>query len=348
MIPTDLASRLRLLTQTVVNPVSAVQEIAAELPELQPGQRFVARIEGVLPDGSFRALVGERSVTLALAQPARPGESLELVVTARTPRLIFAENAATAAAVDAATLSRTGRLLGSLLAAQGPPPQPPRIDAAAPLLPAPPAQAATLAAALGRAIAESGLFYESHLASWIAGRHPAEALAREPQARHAAAARAAAPQAAAEETGELASAGAKAAADEPAAPALPEALRTLVKQQLDAAATQHIVWRGEIWPGQPLHWEIRAEDEARQEAGGNEAAEAPAARRWKTRLALELPRLGKVELTVDLAPEKVSLDVTANAVGADVLRRGLGELAAAFAAAGLPPLVATVASHELA
>ncbi|KWK22106.1 ribonuclease E [Burkholderia stagnalis] len=47
--------------------------------------------------------------------------------------------------------------------------------AAAPLL--------ALRAALAQAVSESGLFYESHLAQWLAGQRPLAALEREPQAR---------------------------------------------------------------------------------------------------------------------------------------------------------------------
>ncbi|PTB18021.1 flagellar hook-length control protein FliK [Trinickia symbiotica] len=45
-----------------------------------------------------------------------------------------------------------------------------------------------LAAALEKTVAETGLFYESHLAQWLSGNYPAELLADEPQTRLAAAA----------------------------------------------------------------------------------------------------------------------------------------------------------------
>lgn len=43
-----------------------------------------------------------------------------------------------------------------------------------------------LAAALEQTVADTGLFYESHLAGWLSGRYSAEALANEPQTRLAA------------------------------------------------------------------------------------------------------------------------------------------------------------------
>lgn len=348
MIPADLAARLRLLTESAVNPVAPVRGIPADLPELPLGQRFTARIESALPDGTFRALVAGRSLTLALPQPARPGDTLDLVVTARTPRLILAEGADEAAAARApATLSRAGQFLGSLLAGETSAPRPALVGGAAPLLPAPQAQAALLAPALRQAIVESGLFYESHQAQWIAGRYSVQALAREPQARHATrppASVAAAPPPteearASEQPNAPAAAGRGIAAG---MPPMPTELQALVLQQLDAAATQHLVWRGELWPGQGLHWEIAAEE--RQ----SEVPDETPAAQWTTRLRLTLPRLGEVDAALTLAQEKVSLAMTANADGADALRRGLGELAAAFAAAGLPPLTAGVNTHESA
>lgn len=358
MIPTDLAARLRLLTESVVNPVSPVHEVSADLPELPVGQRFIARVESAQPDGTFRALVAGRSLSLALPQSARPGDTLDLVVAARTPRLIIAESAddsvvrqsSAAPSVPAPALSRAGQIISRLLHGEGHAPRPAMIARAAPLLSEPPLQAARLAPVLQQVIAESGLFYESHQAQWIAARYPAEALAREPQSRlartqRATDAAAASPAAPTEEAAEMRAArGAEpASVRSPAAtsPDLSVELQSLVQQQLDAAATQHIVWRGEIWPGHVMQWEIAAEGQ------GHDTSEGETAEQWTTSLALTLPSLGEVNVLLSLTPAKVSLGVTASE-GAAILKKGLGELAASFAAAGLPPLTASVASHEAA
>lgn len=346
MIPSDLAARLRVLTESLVNPVAPVQEVPADLPELPIGQRFVARIENALPDGTFRALVAGRSLTLALPQQARAGDTLELVVTARTPRLIVAGNAEGAQQPSATptTLSQAGRIISSVLAGGERAAQAPVLTRAAPLLPNPAPQAARLAPVLQQAIVESGLFYESHQAQWIAGRYPLEALAREPQARLRPAGRNAAPAAAAPPTGavqvpagEEAAAPARAATGVPQPPApLPAELQALVQLQLDAGATQHIVWRGDVWPGQSLHWEIESEE---RREGGTDEAPAPA---WTTALRLTLPQLGEVNAVLRLAAGKVSLAMTAPPAHTALLRAGLSDLATAFADAGLPLLDAQV------
>lgn len=411
MIPSDLAARLRLLGESVVQPVGPVRGIPADLPELLLGQRFTARIESAQPDGTFRAVVAGRSLslalpdaaqagdtldlivtgrtqqfiaaqradvgsaslalavgqrflarieaalpggtyraqvagsalTLALPDAAQPGESIELVVTALAPRLVSAQRADMAAA-GRAVLSPTGQLLGALLANAGQPPQAPTLAAATPLLPQAPAEAAPLAQALKQSLAESGLFYEAHLAQWLAGRHPLEALRREPQARlaHAAPAGAGTPPAppATEPAAAAAAAADLARGSGAATGSLAAELQTLVQQQLDAAATQQIAWRGELWPGQTLQWDIAAEERPGGQPGDEAAPE------WRTTLRLALPHLGAVAAELRLSGEKVGLAMTANPDSVDGLRQGLEALAAAFAAAGLPPLAARVEAHE--
>lgn len=212
-------------------------------------------------------------------------------------------------------------------------------------MPAP--QATLIAPALQQLVVESGLFYESHQAQWVAGRYPVEALAREPQARHVRPQRAAlaassmkppaeeVPLTESARSAETASGRASTAAST----ALPAELQYLVQQQLDAAATQHIVWRGEIWPGQNLHWEIEAEDQH------DDGSDQSPAEQWTTSLGLTLPGLGEINVVLRLTAAKVSLAMTASA-GAAVLQEGLADLASSFAAAGLPPLAAIVESHE--
>ena len=347
MIPTDLAARLRLLTESLVNPVSPVREVPAELPELPVGQRFTARVESALPDGTFRALVAGRNLTLALPQSASPGDTLDLVVTARTPRLIVAEGAEDASARQSPppTLSRAGQIISTLLAGEEQAPQPPTITRAAPLLPEPPVQAARLAPALQQAIVESGLFYEAHQAQWVAGRYPAEALSREPQARHGRQQRAPDAAAAAKSAEEALPLDSSRSAEPvagraAAAPGLPADLQPIVQQQLDAAATQHIVWRGEVWPGQSLHWEIEAE----QEQGS--PPETETATQWASTLNLILPQLGEVSAALRLTPAGLGVALSASAAGAGVLQTGLPDLSAALAAAGIPLLSVGIESHE--
>ncbi len=192
MIPSDLAARLRTLTEAsffeTEPPVPGLQrarEIQARLPELVPGQRFLATLQRTLPDGSFRAVVAGQQMTLALDGSAKSGDTLELEVTQLTPRTVFArvvggEAATTAGASAQPALSQTGRLISFLLTGQ-PVPSPASLAGNRPLLDAPPTAGSQLVPVLRQALGQSGLFYESHQVQWVLGKLDTAALLREPQ-----------------------------------------------------------------------------------------------------------------------------------------------------------------------
>ncbi|MFZ5464030.1 MAG: flagellar hook-length control protein FliK [Pseudomonadota bacterium] len=352
MIPSDLAARLRLLTEGSVQPVSPAAEIPADLPEFHPGSRVVARIEAVLPDGTFRALVAGRSVTLALPQSANPGDSLELVVTERTPQVVFAARADSAA--SAATLSRAGQLISTLLGSPEGALQRQTVSQLHPLLPQPGTQAAPIAAALKQAIGDSGLFYESHQAQWVAGRFPLADLLKEPQGKHSRvlvpsrpATEALQPRTAdaAAASGAQGQAQAATPAREAAGPAsgslaLPPDLLPIVQQQLDAVATHQVLWQGELWPGQSLHWQI---EEGDHEPG---PADAELPRQWITRIKLTFPKLGEVAADMVLTSAGVRIDLAASEAALDGLRTHQGELVEALRDAGIAPLGISVQRHD--
>ncbi|GAB4174365.1 MAG: hypothetical protein Fur0039_16290 [Rhodocyclaceae bacterium] len=321
MPSSDLASRLRLLSESSVQPLAALRGIGSGLPEFVPGERFVAHIEAALADGNFRALVANRSVTLSLPHAANPGDTLELVVVEARPQAIVARLAdAQAAAAPEATLSRAARLIADL--ASAPQPRPALLAGGAPVLPAPPAAAAAAAPLLRRAIGESGLFYESHQAEWLAGRRMQESLLREPQGARS-------PLLAPE----TAAGGAR----------IPEELAMLARSQLDALATQRLAWEGLLWPGQAARWEIEEETgEAAREAARDGAA---AKRRWVTSLQLGLPRLGNIRARLALEGARVDLRIEADSPDSrDRLRAAQPALARGLADGGLSLAGATIAS----
>ena len=186
MIPADLASRVRLLLDNELQSLVRVQEVPSDLPDLATGQRFSAKVESPLPDGTFRALVAGRTVTLAVPNGAKSGDVLELVVTGTQGSTITARLADTAEPAATALqpkLSPAGQLISQLLTGTQSEAQPATLNRNEPLLPAPPTKAAPLTPLLRQAVSESGLFYESHQAQWVEGDLPLESLLREPQAR---------------------------------------------------------------------------------------------------------------------------------------------------------------------
>ena len=358
MIPADLAGLLRVAlppTQPEApGPVIPAQRLADVLTNLAPGQRIFAEIQGILANGTYRAVVAQRDVTLALPFPAKAGDSLELEVLESDGKvtLAFVANRTTGQQAPAqggesvrTALSQTGRLIGDLLGRSsveegGARAAPAPLNGNLPLLKSF-ADAAQLAPILKEALSRSGVFYEAHQARWVAGQLPTDALRQEPQGKlpptvpppppasdNAAAPPRAEPAPAAVALHRVEQA--PTPAMQPGNP-IPRELTPIVQQQLDALATQNYAWQGQIWPNQKMWWEISEGDDRspRQddEAGG----------RWNTRLKLSLPSLGGVEAVLRLqAGSRVDIALTADTPASESrLREHLGLLRESFAAAGL-------------
>ncbi|MBS1229390.1 MAG: hypothetical protein H6R17_2667 [Proteobacteria bacterium] len=191
MIPADVASRLQVSADTALRPVAPAQEIADRLSGLVAGQKVMAEIQAMLPNGTYRAMINQRSITLALPFSAKSGDSLELQVTESDGKLALAvvanpdEGGKPAAATTSATLSRTGQLISNLFSeardAKGGPVTT-MLNANQPIS-ATPVSAQDLLPQLKQAITQSGMFYESHQAEWVEGRFTKAALLQEPQGK---------------------------------------------------------------------------------------------------------------------------------------------------------------------
>lgn len=356
MIPADVASRLRLVSPDQPAPPTSITpatQLADVLSEVVPGQRLLAEIQALLPNGAYRAVVGQRDVTLALPFSAKPGDSLELEVVETNGKvsLAFVANRSQGGDAESAQsvptrLSQAGRLIGDLLAGvgqEGKRAEPAPLNGNQPIVSRMPESAAELVPLLKEALTRSGMFYEAHQARWVEGKLPQEALLQQPQGRlspvlqEGAPAPAAAFQAASAAPEELAARSAQPQAPAPGPEATLQArnpmtvapeLTPLVQQQLDALATQNYVWQGQVWPGQQMHWEITEEGQDRQGAG----EDAPD--RWQTRLNLHLPNLGGIGATIRLRSDnEVEILLTTDsepsrgtlAGASDGLRQQLGD-----------------------
>lgn len=331
MIPADVASRLRLVNDLVTQPTAPTQKLTDALSDFVPGQRVMATIQALLPNGTYRAMIAQRDITLALPFAAKAEDALELEVVDSNGKLALAVVAGNKQAAGdpgddasvATRLTTTGRLIGDLLAGMdkegGKRPQPAPLNNAQPVVTRFPENAADLAPALKSALSTSGMFYEAHQARWVQGKVPTETLLQEPQGRLSPAAHALVQQStengsrtnttaphqantspAATHTASSSNAPAPTLTDSGAlrvgmGQVIASELTPLVQQQLEALATNTYVWQGQIWPGQTMHWEIVEEDGGQQErAGENTAAN------WTTHLRLELPSLGGLDATLRL------------------------------------------------
>lgn len=192
MIPADVTSRTQVSADPALRPVAPSQEIADKLPGLVAGQKIMAEIQSLLPNGTYRALINQRSITLALPFSAKGGDALELQVTESDGKLTLAvasrregEGGKPATESASATLSRTGQLIGTLFSAareaKGSQQALP-LNANQPISTAP-TNAQDLLPLLKQAITQSGMFYESHQAEWVEGRFAKAALLQEPQGK---------------------------------------------------------------------------------------------------------------------------------------------------------------------
>ena len=193
MIPADVASRLQVSADAALRPVAPAQEIADKLSGLVAGQKVMAEIQSMLPNGTYRAMINQRNITLALPFSAKSGDALELMVTESDGKLALAvvapkegEGGKAATTSTTATLSRTGQLISTLFSgareAKGGATALP-LNSNQPIANAPPSSAQDLLPLLKQAITQSGMFYESHQAEWVEGRLAKSALLQEPQGK---------------------------------------------------------------------------------------------------------------------------------------------------------------------
>ncbi len=166
-----------------------------------------------------------------------------------------------------------------------------------------------LAQRLRQGMAESGLFYESHLGRWVRGGLSLEAVQREPQSR-------------------LLDLAAR-LLNLPGLDGMPEEAARLAGRQLLMLEGGPAAWHGTAWPGQEMSWLV----EEGEGGGGEDDEDGP---RWRTRLRLVLPVLGEVEAAIEINARGLGIDLEA----ADTETRGRLHTA-------LPALVAQLQAAEL-
>lgn len=277
------------------------------------------------------ATSGTRGTTLA------PG--------ARLAQASYLSNVAAEGTAAPADLSKAGQLVNSLLTAAQQDGAATALVGKTPLANAVGAAAPQLASALHDTLAFSGLFYESHLQQWANGERALADLLREPQAQPA--------KGGAPATGTDAALLAKmppavlearrnlqeyfGAAPLPLAPAtvgldgIDRTAAQMINLQLNTLEQQSVQWRGELWPGRPMEWKV-----SRQDQSGAAPESDPTARdNWQSVVRFSLPSLGVVSATINLAGDRVQIQVRTSSDDATrALQRHGSKLATALDAAG--------------
>ncbi len=120
-----------------------------------------------------------------------------------------------------------------------------------------------------------------------------------------------------------------------AAQPIAKELVQMVQQQLHTLEQHHLVWMGQVWPGQQMQWEIQGQPEhqARQQDE----------RQWSTEMELTLPSLGGVHARLVFAESglRVMLRATEPAT-AHLFHSALPRLKNSLADAGIPLVNAVV------
>jgi hypothetical protein len=341
---------------------------------LKPGAQYEGKVLDALPNGRNLIQVDKHVMDMALPQQAKPGDVVRLTFLTASPRPTFVLTPATAAGVQPVNVSQAAQQVNALIryvpvsaAGQAVPSTPaqggPAGAAAKPLVvnpavllapsptgsgpltavsgPAIPALAmageaveaprASLASntslttqgvvaektadgqvlpqRLQQTVKESGLFYESHLGRWVKGELPLDVIQREPQARLAQAP--------------------GAMLNVPDLDGMPEEAARMASRQLHMLEGGPFVWQGQAWPGQMLEWQVR---DGRGEGNGDRDPEQP----WHSRMRLTLPRLGEVNVDMDIGARGLRIHLLAASPDSLAeMRAALPELAARMRTAEL-------------
>ncbi|MBR7778226.1 flagellar hook-length control protein FliK [Undibacterium rugosum] len=166
---------------------------------------------------------------------------------------------------------------------------------------------ALMADTMKKAIAQSGLFYESHIAAWAQGQLEQKALEAEPQHNLLAAI----PPEATEQSGYT------------------DSLKQLIQNQLQLLEQDKLQWRGELFPGQPLEWVIT------RESPHQTTVTTPPTEIWHTHLRMTLPGLGELDAKLQLHQNTVQIAISAVESSALTLAANERSLRTAIEAAGM-------------
>lgn len=256
------------LTQRIeAFPLPAKTKAVVNKPELDSlviGKRYHAVIESKLVNGRASVLAAGQSFQMELPASIANNKNteIELTLISKEPTLRFLLlnpliNLDHEQSI--AFISQAGQLLSDSLKVPSSQLLPQQI-LSTPIIQSLPNSVSELASKLQQALTQSGLFYESHLAEWLAGKRSLDQLHQEPQLKFS-------------DTDKN------------------FGNYHMVQQQLMALETGAVVWKGEIWPGQLVEWVvIEQEKEDGQEVEKDSS-------NWISRINISLPYLGQIMIT---------------------------------------------------
>ena len=361
MLPANIISALQVIARSDRPQVTVATEAPNLSPKFNVGQQFQATVQSKISEGLFSVKVAGQNLQMRLPSNIRSGDMLKLEVISIQPKITFSMVASNNPLSTPEQISATAHILSDLA-------EQPLGKLAIGQLNSKPVWSAEqqapdvklLADALREVLGKSGLFYEAHQAQWLRGERSMFQLLEEPQnvltgktqlhssdgqpstapgsKQSASAAHLSLDNESTTLTassGQASSNSAIPKAADDAAVSIAKELLPLVQQQLHALENHHLVWVGQVWPGQQMQWEIQgeAEHEAKQQDE----------RQWSTEMELALPMLGDVHARLLFASSGLRLTLnSANPATIDLFNRTLPMLKKSLADAGITLAAAVV------
>jgi Flagellar hook-length control protein FliK len=330
----DITGTRPVASIEAATPVTAVgnprQETLHRLTQIALGTQLEAEVLSPYDDGTFLVKVADTVARMRLPTGTHAGDTLSMKLVSTEPRFTFLLTPQ--ASSTPTSLSTAGRLIDSLLHTAQQEGVSTAIIGKTPIIASGIPDTQQFAATLQDTINSSGLFYESHVGEWATGTRTLTDLAREPQMQSGNNGNiSASPVTDHEKPLSAESAGTKTLLKTEAIDT--ESLQ-IVSQQLNTLEQRRILWQGEIWPGQPMEWEISDDT---PEGQGEHHKEDEKTQSWKSVVRFDLPSLGLISIKIHLLGERVHVQMhTANETKASSLRTHASSLADALGAAGSP------------
>ena len=356
MLPANLLNALKAYALEQKLPLPAVDEAAPKMAQFELGKKFEGIVQAQVSSGIFNVRIAQQLVQMQFPPSVRSGDKVTLQVIATQPRLTFSMVNSANPLSTPEQLGSAAKLLSSM-SQQAPEKAYVRAAQSAPLWEKPqPTETKQLFGLLREALSSSGLFYESHQAQWLEGTRSTAQLLHEPQNMTpeqvkaamvgVADGKAVVAGDAAGKTAMMGDAASQSVTTSNTSNAnvsnqpnttlmqedkalIPEHLQPLVQQQLNALETRQMVWQGNIWPEQPMQWEVH--EQPSQGPGAEEQ------RQWVTQLSLDMPNLGEIAATLRF--NSAGLSLTLNAATPEtraMLGNASTQLVAALSDAGIP------------
>jgi hypothetical protein len=280
------------------------------------GKEYVAEVLSCSKDNVVTLRVANTVLEGSFGRSFMPGQTLVLkcVNAQLLPLFEIVRPVLPEAVFDDVSLSKTGTLIEAYLGKVEPTSENNRLAAISTALTNRQLDPKSIAGALERSVVLSGLFYESHQASYALGKRSLEQLMFEPQ----------------NQLGFIPS--------------------EMIVKQLNTLDQNGFKWVGLVWPGQEMQWAVSFLPQHREEQGqdlDSSITTGASGPEISSRLELELPNLKKIVANLSWHAETLAIELEVNDERAQsILSERLALFLDAMQASGQVVKSCTVQLHE--